>query len=107
MLFRNWVEILAQSLQEMWLQFASFLPSLIGALVVFFIGLIVASVLGQVVARLITSIKFDNLLKKLGINEYLERADMKLNTGRFFGEPVHALPRFWQRYARVCAVLSV
>lgn len=89
MLFRNWVEILAQSLQEIWLQFASFLPSLIGALVVFFIGLIVASILGQVVARLIASIKFDSLLKQLGVEEYLERADMKLNTGRFLGELVY------------------
>lgn len=89
MTFESWVEVLAESLRELWLQVAGFLPSLIGALIVFFIGLIVASVLGQVVARLISYVKFDSLLRQLGVHTYLERANLKLNTGHFFGELVY------------------
>lgn len=84
-----WVEVLAQSLRGLWLQVVSFLPSLVGALLVFFIGLIVAAVLGQVVARLISYLKFDALLRQLGVHVYLERANIKLNTGTFLGELVY------------------
>lgn len=89
MLIQNWVDVIAQSLQSLWLQVVSFLPSLVGALLVFLVGLIVASVLGQVVARFVSYVKFDTLLKQLGADTYLQRANMKLNTGHFFGELVY------------------
>lgn len=85
----TWVEVLAQSLRGLWMQVIGFLPSLVGALFVFFIGLIVAAVLGQVVARLISYLKFDALLRQLGVHVYLERANIKLNTGMFVGELVY------------------
>lgn len=65
------------------------MPSLIGALVVFIIGLIVAAVLDKVVERLIFYIKLDALLRRLGVENVLQRSNMKLDSGKFLGKLVY------------------
>lgn len=77
------------SLQNLWVQTLSFLPSLIGALLVFIIGLAVASGLASLVEKLIIAIKLDNFLKKVGLEEYTKRANLELNSGYLFGEIVY------------------
>lgn len=89
MLVQNWVDVIVGSLQGLWLTVVSFLPSLIGALVVFIVGLIVASLLEKIVERVIYYLKIDALLIKTGVEAYLERANIKLNTGLFLGRIVH------------------
>ena len=77
------------SLQNLWVQIMAFLPSLIGALFVFIVGLAVASGLASLVEKLLITIKLDNFLKKLGIEEYTKRANIELNSGYLFGEIVY------------------
>ncbi len=89
MVVRNWAEVLAGSLQDVWLQLIGFVPELIGALVVFIVGLIVAAGLGTLVEQIVAILKLDQLLAKLGIEEYFERAGLRLNAGRFFGQVVY------------------
>jgi len=76
-------------LQNLWLTVAGFLPSLVGALLVFIIGLIVAAVLDRVVERLIYYLKVDTLLRKVGVEQVVERTGMKLNSGHFLGKIVY------------------
>ncbi|MEK7192302.1 MAG: hypothetical protein AAB646_02200 [Patescibacteria group bacterium] len=89
MLIESWVNVLRASLQNLWLTVAGFLPSLIGALVVFLVGLIVAAVLDRVVERLVFYLKLDALLRKLGVEVYLHRANLTLNAGHFLGKLVY------------------
>lgn len=89
MVIESWLNVLRASLQNLWLTVANFLPSLVGALIVFIVGLIVATVLDKVVERLIYYLKLDVLLRKLGVEQVVERANMKLNSGKFLGRLVY------------------
>ena len=89
MLIESWVNVLRASLQNLWLTVAGFLPSLLGALLVFIVGLIVAAVLDRVVERLIYYLKLDAVLRKLGVEQYLHRANLTLDSGHFVGKIVY------------------
>jgi len=89
MVIETWLNVLRASLQNLWLTVAGFLPSLVGALLVFIIGLIVAAVLDRVVERLIYYLKVDTLLRKVGVEQVVERTGMKLNSGHFLGKIVY------------------
>ncbi len=89
MTIQNWTDIIVSSLQNLWGTVAGFLPSLIGALIVFIIGLVVAAVLGSLVERLISALKIDSVLKKLRFGPYFERAGLQINSGRFVGRLVY------------------
>lgn len=82
---QSWTEILLNSLQGVWVGVISFLPSLIGAIILIVVGLIVASGLSTIVERIINALKVDSLLKKLGLGPLFERAGLKINSGKFFG----------------------
>jgi hypothetical protein len=85
MVVQSWAGILVSSFQTIWSGFITFLPQFLGALIVFFVGLIIANGLGALVAQVISSIKLDKLLEKLGINRFFERAGWRLNSGAFLG----------------------
>jgi len=85
MVVQSWAGVLVSSFQTIWSGFITFLPQFLGALIVFFIGLIIANGLGALVAQVINSIKLDKLLEKLGINRFFERAGWRLNSGSFLG----------------------
>jgi hypothetical protein len=89
MLVQSWTDVLVSSLQNLWVQVLGWLPSLVGALVVFVVGLIVAAGLGSLVEKVVTALKIDNLLRKLGMEEYTRRANIELNSGYFLGRVVY------------------
>lgn len=89
MLVQSWTDVLVSSLQNLWVQVLGWLPSLVGAVVVFVVGLVVAAGLGSLVEKVVVALKLDNLLRKLGIEEYTSRAHMELNSGYFFGRVVY------------------
>lgn len=88
---RTWLDILWLSLNAVWYQFLSFLPSLVGAVVVFFVGWLVAMILDRAVERLIHHSKLDTLLAKINISEWLHRAGLQLDSGYFLGKVVYWL----------------
>ena len=85
MLVQSWADVIIYSLQTLWQGFVAFLPGFLGALIVFIIGLIVATGLGKIVEKLIDAIRFDRLLEQLGLGRLLERAGLRLRSGRFLG----------------------
>lgn len=89
MLIQTWTDVLVGSLQGLWLQVASWLPNLIGALLVFLVGLIVAAGLGSLVEKVVAAFRLDSFLRKAGVEEYTKRANMELNAGHFLGELVY------------------
>lgn len=89
MTVQSWTDVIVTSLQNVWGGVIGFLPSLIGALVILIIGLIVAAGLGSLVERVISTIKIDSLLRKLGLGVYFERAGLSINSGKFLGALVY------------------
>ena len=85
MFVQTWVDVISYSLQNLWQGFILFLPTFLGALIIFFVGLIIAAGLGKIVEKLIDALKLDRLLEQLGLNKILERADVRLHSGRFVG----------------------
>lgn len=85
MIVQSWADVIIFSLQTLWQGFVGFLPSFLGASIVFIVGLIVAAGLGKIVEKLVDAVRFDRLLDQLGLRRLLERADLRLHSGRFLG----------------------
>ena len=85
MFVQTWVDVIVYSLQNLWQGFVLFLPTFLGALIIFFVGLVIAAGLGKIIEKLIDALKLDRLLEQLGLNKILERADVRLHSGRFLG----------------------
>ena len=89
MLIQTWTDVLISSLQNLWVAVIGFIPSLLGALIIFIIGLVVASGLASLVEKLIAAVKLDNFLRKVGFEEYTKRANLELNSGYLLGQIVY------------------
>lgn len=85
MFVQTWADVITFTFQNLWTGFILFLPNFIGALVILFVGLVIAAGIGKVVEKLVDALKLDRLLDQLGLGRLLERANMKLRSGRFLG----------------------
>lgn len=85
MFVQTWADVIRFTLQNLWTGFVLFLPNFLGALVIFFVGLVIAAGLGKVVEKLVDALKLDRLLEQFGLGKLLERADLRLDSGRFIG----------------------
>lgn len=70
---------------ELWDTIVAFLPSLLGAILVFLIGVIVALVLRTVVVKVIGLLRIDDLARRLEITGQFERVGLRLNIGGLLG----------------------
>lgn len=70
----NWQEILLGPVQEMWAKFLSFVPNLLGALVILFVGWVIARIIAALVARALRLAHFDNVTNRVGITPALAEA---------------------------------
>ncbi|HMB17477.1 MAG TPA: hypothetical protein VKO61_01025 [Candidatus Paceibacterota bacterium] len=89
MAVQDWVTVIVNSLQNLWMGFVDVLGSVVGALVVLLVGLMVASGLAAFVRKVIEMIKLDSFLRSLGIEKFFERGGMRVNSGKFFGKIVY------------------
>ena len=85
MFIQSWGEFFNGSLMDLWGGFIHFVPSLLGALILFIIGWVVASVIGKAIAQVLNALKLDKLFESAGASDLLNRAGMKLNVGGFIG----------------------
>lgn len=89
MIVQKWTDVLVLSLQDLYRQVLNFFPSLIGAIIVFVVGLVIAAGLGAIVERVVGALKIDTLLRRVGLEEYTKRANIELNFGHFLGQVVY------------------
>lgn len=78
-------DVLQGPLLELWDTVISYLPNLLGAIVVFLLGIIVALVLRSAVEQIIKLLRIDDLAQKLEIKSQFERVGVHLHIGRLFG----------------------
>lgn len=89
MYFQDLTSTLYGSLINVWAGVFDFIPRLVGAIIVLIIGLVIASVFGSVIDQIIKALKVDNLLRKIGVSAYVERAGLDMNSGKFLGRVVY------------------
>jgi len=82
---QTWGEAIAMSLIGVWESFAGFLPALIGAVIVFVAGWIIAVSLGKVVEKLIKAIKVDHAMQKIGWGHWFSEVGISANVAAFLG----------------------
>ena len=77
--------LLQGPLLELWNTIVSFLPNVIGAVIVFLIGILIAVVLRKVVVRVIAVLHIDEFAEKLDIKAKFQRAGIRLHIGPLLG----------------------
>lgn len=85
MLVQSWLQVLQQSFYGLLYGLIDFLPKLVFAIVIFIIGWVVAVVVARFVAQVIRALKVDQALRSAGMEEPVNRAGYKLNSGAFVG----------------------
>lgn len=85
MLVQTWTDVVVVSLQNLWSGFVDFIPSLVGAVVVFVIGWILAMALGRVAARLLQALQVDKIFDQLGVMRAVHKAGIDWEFSGFIG----------------------
>lgn len=78
-------QVLQGPLLELWETLVAYLPNLLGAIIVFLIGVIVALVLRSVVVKIIALLRIDELARRLEITAQFERVGLRLHIGVLLG----------------------
>ena len=85
MIVQTWTDVIVASLQNLWDGFVAFVPSLIGAVLVFFIGWIIAVALGRLVTRVLNAIQVDKIFDQLGLMKAVHKAGLEWEFSTFVG----------------------
>jgi hypothetical protein len=82
---QTWGEAITLSLIGLWERAINFVPALVGAIVVFVAGWIIAVTLGKVVERLVKALKIDHALAKIGLGGRFADVGISADISSFFG----------------------
>jgi hypothetical protein len=64
------------------------MPTLVGALLVFLLGLVIASIMGKVVERLVRALRIDQAIERISIGEKLKEHGIEITFSEFLGKLV-------------------
>lgn len=79
-------EAIVGSLSDLWARFIGYLPTLIGALIVFIAGWLIAIGIGQLVQRILELVRLNEPFERItGFRATIERAGLDLNIPKFIG----------------------
>jgi hypothetical protein len=87
-MLQSWPDVFVSASQSLVQGFFEFIPSFLGALIIFAIGWMLAIMVGRAVEHLLNVVKIDKIFKELGMERLLEKMGFKLRVGRFVGEVV-------------------
>ncbi len=83
--FQDWADVLQMAFNDLLAGLISFVPLLLGAIIIFVIGWLVGVGLGRVVAQVVDALRVDQALRSAGVDRIVERAGFKMSAGRFLG----------------------
>jgi hypothetical protein len=81
----DWYSVTVQALQNLWQAFISFIPALIGAIIVFVIGWFISIGVGKLITEILKKLKFNQIFEKEGWRAALSRAEIKVDAAAFIG----------------------
>ncbi|OHB08524.1 MAG: hypothetical protein A3I19_01455 [Candidatus Zambryskibacteria bacterium RIFCSPLOWO2_02_FULL_38_13] len=85
MTISTWSEVLSLSFKNLWLGVVGFVPNLVVAIVIVILGWGIGILLGRVINQVIKSIKIDEALRRAGVEDFLNKGGLDLNSGAFLG----------------------
>jgi hypothetical protein len=85
----DWNSIVIEPVKAMLVRAATFLPTLIGILVILIVGWIIAAVLKNVVVKLLKAIQFDSASEKSGLADVLKKGGIKNTLSELLGGLVY------------------
>ena len=84
-------DIIVSSLNTFWTQLAAFVPQLLAALILLFLGWILAKLARSGVMRLLSVLKFDRVTEKSGLEAFMKHAELDLSVANLLGSLVYWL----------------
>ena len=87
-LLQTWQEALLISWSQVAASFASFIPSLVGAVIIFVIGILVATWGRRLIEEVMRAVRLEDLSKSAGFSDYLRRAEIRLTATELVGSLV-------------------
>lgn len=87
-LFQVWQEAILLSWNQVWSSFLSFLPSFVGAVVIFVLGILVASWGRRLIEEILKVLKLEDLSRSSGLVEYLKKAEINSTATQLLGAVV-------------------
>lgn len=91
----NWFVTWQNALSASWMQVSTsvllFIPKLVGALIVFVLGLVIASWGKRIIVEILRLVRLEDLSRSSGFSAHLERAHIKANSTELVGELVRWL----------------
>jgi len=85
MLLNTWGEVLTLSFQNLWVGVVNFVPNLVVAIVILVLGWLIGALLGRAVAQVFRALRVDEALRKAGLESFLHRGGVRLDSGVFIG----------------------
>lgn len=80
-----WQQALVASWNQVWASFLQVLPTIIGAILIFAIGLVLAYWVKRLLIEILNVLKFKKVSESLGVKEFLKKADIKLDLVEILG----------------------
>jgi hypothetical protein len=73
----SWADIVAASVQNIWIGLINLLPALIGAVIVLIVGFLIAAGLGSAARRLVSVTGIDNLMHQHPMSDIMQRSQVR------------------------------
>lgn len=90
-LVSNWQEAILLAGNNILSRFFVFLPSFFAAILIFLFGLVLGKWVKALVVKILSAVKLDQVLRKAGLDSYLNKADIRGKVEVFFGELIRWL----------------
>lgn len=87
----TWQQALTESWVKVWISFLGVLPNVLGAIVVFSFGLLLAFWVKRLIVELLRLVKVEKLTKSAGVDGYLAKADIRMTFIQLIGTIVEWL----------------
>jgi hypothetical protein len=85
----NWFDAVMLSITAALVTFLSFIPAIIGAIIILVVGWIIAGILGRVVTMVLEKVGFERAAARTGVSDFMHRAGVRDARGsRVIGELV-------------------
>lgn len=84
----TWGDVFTASFQNLWWGLVQFAPRFLVAIILFFVGWFLGSLVAKAVEQVLGSLKIDNLFRSVGADNFFRKAGLNLNTGRFVGQVI-------------------
>ncbi|MFH1648106.1 MAG: hypothetical protein ABIA11_00010 [Patescibacteria group bacterium] len=81
----DWYQITINSFQTLWQAFLGFIPSLLGAIIIFVIGWFISIGVGKLITEILKKLRFNQIFEKEGWKSALSKAEIKVDASGFIG----------------------